>query len=305
VSTAPDKRERERDVEAEQEIDLGRIWRSTIARWWLPLVGLVIGAIIGLLVSLGTGKQWKASAEVYLGQPLGVGSSAPVSSAPTSLGLATAYINSLYALRHASKASGIPVSRLNGKIAVKPILGLTGTKIGQPAPLMIISVTGAKAGETEKAAQDLSKLVVAQFQPYAAQKVKIIQERLNQEQAQIADVNQRLKEAQDAQARLATSAADSALVASYAQIITTLSNERFASQSDITSAKQSIAQAQGVEAPRIVSPALSANQGGPSRRSGVVIGAIIGFVLGLLAAILWDPIARMRRSHDEEAPKPA
>jgi hypothetical protein len=293
-----DKREQARDLEAEQEIDLGRIWRSTIARWWLPLLGLVVGAIIGLLVSLGGGKQWKATAEVYLGQPLGVGSSSPVSSAPTSLGLATAYINSLYPLRHASKASGVPVSKLNGKITVKPILGLTGTKIGQPAPLMLISVTASKAKEAQKAAEDLSKLVVAQFQPFASQKVAIIQERLTQEQAQIGDINRRLAEAQDAMVAAAKAGGNSQNVINWSTIVATLSNQRFASQSDITSAKQSIAQARGVEAPRIVSPALSANQGGPSRRSGVLIGAIIGFVLGLLAAILWDPVARTVRSDD-------
>lgn len=300
MSTASDKSERTRDVEAEEEIDLGRIWRSAIARWWLPVVGLVAGAIIGLLVSLGGGKQWKASSEVYLGQPLGIGSSAPVSSAPTSLGLATAYINSLYALRHASKVSGIPVSRLNGQVAVKPILGLTGTKIGQPAPLMVISVTGSKAGETEKAVADLSKLVVAQFQPYAAQKVKIIQDRLTQEEKQITDINRRLTEANDAMVAAAKAGGNSQNVINWSAIVATLSNQRFASQSDITSAKQAIAQAQGVEAARIISPALSANEGGPSRRSGVLIGAVIGFVLGLLAAILWDPVARTVRS-DEAA----
>jgi hypothetical protein len=299
-SAATEKREQARDLEAEQEIDLGRIWRSTIARWWLPLLGLVVGAIIGLLVSLGGGKQWKATGEVYLGQPLGVGSSSPVSSAPTSLGLATAYINSLYALRHASKASGVPVSRLNGKITVKPILGLTGTKIGQPAPLMLISVTASKAKEAQKAAEDLSKLVVAQFQPFASQKVAIIQDRLTQEEAQIGDINRRLAEAQDAMVAAAKAGGNSQNVINWSTIVATLSNQRFASQSDITSAKQSIAQARGVEAPRIVSPALSANQGGPSRRSGVLIGAIIGFVLGLLAAILWDPVARTVRSNDAE-----
>jgi type II secretory pathway component PulM len=295
-----DKRGRARDLEAEQEIDLGRVWRSTIARWWLPLIGLVAGAIIGLLVSLGGGKQWKASSEVYLGQPLSVGGAAPVTSAATSLGLATAYINSLYALRHASKVSGIPVSLLSGKIAVKPILGLTGTKIGQPAPLMIISVTGSKAGPTQIAADDLSKLVVAQFQPYAAQKVKIIRQRLTQELAQIGDINRRLTEANDAMVAAAKSGGNSQNVINWSTIVATLSNQRFASQSDITSAKQSIAQAQGVEAPRIVSPALSANEGGPSRRSGVLIGAIIGFVLGLLAAVLWDPVARTVRSNESE-----
>jgi hypothetical protein len=299
-AAAPDKRERPRDLEAEQEIDLGRIWRSAIARWWLPLLGLVVGAIIGLLVSLGGGKQWKASSEVYLGQPLSVGGAAAVTSAPTSLGLATAYINSLYALRHASKASGIPVSRLNGKISVKPILGLTGTKVGAPAPIMFISVTGSKANETQLAAQDLSELVVKYFQPYATEKVKIIRERLTQEQTQIIDINRRLTAAQDAMTAAAKSGGNSQNVINWSAIVATLSNQRFASQSDITSAKQAIAQARGVEAPRIVSPALSANQGGPSRRSGVLIGAIIGFVLGLLAAILWDPVARTIRS-DEAA----
>jgi len=304
-AAGPDKSERDRDLDAEQEIDLGRLWRATIARWWLPVLGLVVGAIIGLLVSLGGGKQWKATTEIYLGQPLSVGGGAQISSAPTSLGLATAYINQLYARRIAAKKSGIPARKLDGKITVKPILGLTGTKIGQPAPLMLLSVTGAKGSEVKKAAAALAALVVTYFQPYSAQKIVIIQDRLNQELAQIGDINRRLKEAQDAQAKLAESPANAQLVANYAQIITTLSNERFASQSDITSARQSIAQARGVEQPRIVSPAVASNEGGPSRRSGVLIGAIIGFVLGLLAAILWEPIARTVRSHqaDEQTAK--
>jgi hypothetical protein len=300
-AASTDKPDRARDPDAEQEVDLGRLWRAVIARWWLLVIGFVAGAIVGLLLSLGGGKQWKATTEIYLGQPLSVGGGAQISSAPTSLGLATAYINSLYALRVASHKSGVPVGQLSGKISVKPILGLTGTKVGQPAPLMLLSVTGSKAGKTQIAADALASLIVSQFQPYPSQKIKIIQERLTQEQAQIKDINRRLTDAQNAQAALASSAANSQLVANYAQIISTLSNERFASQSDITSAKQSIAQAQGIEAPRIVSPALSANQGGPSRRSGVVIGAIIGLVLGLLAAIFWEPVAGQVRSHQASA----
>jgi len=297
MSAASDKRERPRDVDAEQEIDLGRIWRSALARWWLPVIGFVIGAIIGLVVSLGGGKQWKATSEIYLGQPLSA-SGAQISSPPTSLALATAYINQLAQLKHAAKVSGLTVAQLNGALTVKPILGLTGTKIGQPAPLMLLSVTGPKKIGVQIAAEDLAKQIVTQFQPYPQQKISIIKSRLDQETAQIVDVNKRLKAAENAQAALAGSAASSALVANYAQIIATLSNERFASQSDITSAKQSIAQAQGIESPRIVSMPESASQGGPSRRSGVIIGAIIGFVVGLLVAILWEPVARQVRPAD-------
>jgi len=297
LSPASDTRERPRDIDAEQEIDLGRIWRAALARWWLPVVGFVVGAIIGLIVSLGGGKQWKATAEIYLGQPLSA-SGAQISSPPTSLALATAYINQLAQLKHAAKASGLTVAQLNGALTVKPILGLTGTKIGQPAPLMLLSVTGPKKIGVQIAAEDLAKQIVTQFQPYPQQKISIIRARLDQETAQIVDVNKRLKAAENAQAALAGSAASSALVANYAQIIATLSNERFASQSDITSAKQSIAQAQGIESPRIVSMHESASQGGPSRRSGVIIGAIIGFVVGLLVAILWEPVARQVRPAD-------
>src|SRR5881394_3241652 len=105
-ASAPDKRERPRDIDAEQEIDLGRIWRAALARWWLPVAGFVVGAIIGLIVSLGGGKQWKATSEIYLGQPLSGGGS-QLSSPPTSLGLATAFINQLPQLKHAAKASGL------------------------------------------------------------------------------------------------------------------------------------------------------------------------------------------------------
>jgi hypothetical protein len=297
LSAAPEKRERPRDIDAEQEIDLGRIWRAALARWWLPVIGFVLGAIIGLLVSLGGGKQWKATSEIYLGQPLSA-AGAQLSSPPTSLGLATAYINQLAQLKHAAKASGLTVAQLNGALTVKPILGLTGTKIGQPAPLMLLSVTGPKKIGVQIAAEDLAQQIVHQFQPYARQKISIIQSRLDQETTQIVDVNKRLKAAENAQAALAGSAANSALVANYAQIISTLSNERFASQSDITSAKQSIAQAKGIESPRIVSHPESASQGGPSRRSGVIIGAIIGFVIGLIVAILWEPVARQVRPAD-------
>ena len=58
---------RDADLDAEQEVDLGRYWNAIVARWWLPLAGLLVGALIGYLVSLGGGQVWKASSTVYLG----------------------------------------------------------------------------------------------------------------------------------------------------------------------------------------------------------------------------------------------
>jgi uncharacterized protein involved in exopolysaccharide biosynthesis len=55
------------DHDAEQEVDLGRYWNAIVARWWLPVLGLLVGAVIGYLVSLGGGQVWRADSTVYLG----------------------------------------------------------------------------------------------------------------------------------------------------------------------------------------------------------------------------------------------
>ena len=58
------------DPEAEQEVDFARYVKLLAVRWWLLAAGLVAGAVIGYLVSLGGSQVYSASATVYLGQPL-------------------------------------------------------------------------------------------------------------------------------------------------------------------------------------------------------------------------------------------
>ena len=69
---------------------------------------LVAGLVIGYLVSLGThSSTYKATALVYLGQPLAPDGAAPVSSAPTTLGLVSNLVASAATVRESppSRAS--------------------------------------------------------------------------------------------------------------------------------------------------------------------------------------------------------
>jgi hypothetical protein len=286
-------RENERDRAAELEIDLRRVWRSVLCRWWLPLIGLLVGAFLGLFVPFGRGKQWQATSDVYLGTPIATGE--PILSPPTSVGLATAFINSPYPLRHASRVSGVPVSRLRGTISTKQIVGVTGTTIGQPAPILQITVIGSNARQTQAAANDLAKSVVARVQPYTAQKIKIIKGRLAQEQGQIAATTNRLTQAEDKQDKLGRPTSDLHRAVNWADVITTLSAELYTTQSDVTVSKALIAEMQSIEQPRIVSPALAASKNGLKRPTHLLIGAIIGLAIGLLAAAFWDPVKRLLR----------
>jgi len=43
------------DLDAEREVDLESAWSRITARWWLPVGGLVLGAILGVLISVGSG----------------------------------------------------------------------------------------------------------------------------------------------------------------------------------------------------------------------------------------------------------
>src|SRR5690242_6266952 len=60
-------------TDAEREVDLARWRRAVVALWWLPALGLVLGAIVGVLYSLRGGTNYKATALISLGQPTSPG----------------------------------------------------------------------------------------------------------------------------------------------------------------------------------------------------------------------------------------
>ena len=57
------------ELEDEQEVDLSTGWQRLKVRWWLPVGGLVVGAVVGIALALSAGSVWRAQTIVYLGQP--------------------------------------------------------------------------------------------------------------------------------------------------------------------------------------------------------------------------------------------
>src|SRR2546427_2618284 len=115
--SADPKRQPVPDQGAELEVDFGRYWRLIAARWWLPVGLLVAGLVIGYLVSLGTNSTtYKATAQVYLGQPLAPGGAATVSTAPTTLGLVSNLVTSTATVRSVAAKVGLKPGRLSGHI---------------------------------------------------------------------------------------------------------------------------------------------------------------------------------------------
>ena len=139
-------------------------------RWWLPLVGALVGAFIGLLLAVSGGSVWRAQTIVYLGQPfapLGGGQIQSLATNPRTVG---EIIRSQATLEAASKASGIPVSRLRSSISTKELVA-----VGQARginPLMEIAVKGSGRARTELAADVLARRVTDNVSLYVKQKVE-------------------------------------------------------------------------------------------------------------------------------------
>jgi capsular polysaccharide biosynthesis protein len=293
------------DLDAEQEVDFGRYWRTIAARWWLPVGLLVAGLVIGYLVSLGTNSTtYKATAQVYLGQPLAPGGAAAVSSAPTTLGLVSDLVTSTATVRSVAAKVGLKPGRLSGHITTKPILGITAARVGTPAPLLAITVTGSPPRKVADAANRLAAIAVDAVSGYTDVKIEKLREQIEFDDKSIARNNARFALAQRQQAAILASRSLAAterllLLANINTTLVTVEQRLGQLETDRLDAQQFLSLAENVERGRVTAPAVASRTAGPNSRTGAAVGGLIGLVVGILAALLWDPVAARARARTE------
>src|SRR5919106_2951005 len=144
----------------EQEVDLSSGWQRIKLRWWLPIGGLLLGAVLGLALALAGGSVWRAETIVYLGQPfapLGGGQIQSLATNPRTVG---EIVRSEAVLQDISRATDIPVSKLRSSISTRELLP-TGVPRAGTNPLVEIGVKGdAGPRKIEEATDALAARVV-------------------------------------------------------------------------------------------------------------------------------------------------
>jgi capsular polysaccharide biosynthesis protein len=284
------------ELEAEQEIDFGRYAQTIAARWWLLVVGAVLGALIGFLVSLSDGEIYKATAQVYLGQPLASDSPAAVTSPPTTLGLVQAFVTSEEAIEKAASEVGLRPGRLRESVTARPILGTSTTRQPFPAPLLAIEVTGANRAKTAAAANHLAKQAVAEVGGYTNTKIDTFRQQLAYIDVQLDKVNDRLNGARaqlnEIVSNRGLSTVERLVLVTNLNAEITLAEQRQAGlELNRFNTTRALSLARDIEASRITAAAVAVRTEPTSRRTSVLVGAFIGFLLGIVAALLWDPVA--------------
>src|SRR6266550_2130322 len=269
------------DVDAEEELELGRYWNALITRWWLPLAGLVAGIAIGYLLSLGGHQVYQARSTIYLGQPLN----------PTGTGQIQSLSTNPSTVKQAVLANG----SLRGHVSTQAVAGVAAAlgRVGQN-PLVNIVVTGKKPAKIARAADALANISVHQVSGvYVARKIETLKRLIAADRTELESTNARIKSLQAAvQSNGGLSTVERLLFANQIGLAVQEQRQVIADQ---TQNEQLLTLAQTVEQSQVITPARATKTTARSRRNSVLVGALIGLVLGILAALLWEPAARVVR----------
>ncbi len=279
--TAPAPPSRGFDPEAEQEVDFAHYVKLLGVRWWLLAAGLVAGAVIGYLVSLGGNQVYQATATIYLGQPYTPTGGQPVITQQTNPSAVGSAVQSQSVQNTVANVCKTSASTFRKGISTAAVAtGGSSSKSGAAVtnPFVKISVQSKKGKVAACAANALALAAVKKIGVYAAASIKTLE-------AHIAFDNADIKKIQQATANPNISDTDKLLLQTFLH----------QDQLDKTSNAQLLLLAKTVESPSVYTRAASHKVTARSRRNTVVIGALIGLIIGAIVALFWDRGAALVR----------
>jgi uncharacterized protein involved in exopolysaccharide biosynthesis len=270
------------DLDAEREIDLARWRRALTALWWLPLAGLLVGAVLGYAFSLGGTTSYKATADISLGQPVSPGG-VVIASFATNPRAISEITSSASAQELAAKAAGLQPGVLRGHVSVGTVGVATGVGAARTAPLIALTVTGKNGKKIAIAANELAKIVVERTtQPYVGTKIATYQSVLATTKKQLASINLRLAALQTALVKSNLDPLSKLVLVS--QVDNAEQRQGNLLDQEATT-NQQLAFAKEVESAKIVADAAPVKASAHSKRTSLVVGALIGLIIGGIAAI--------------------
>lgn len=274
---------RDPDLDAEREVDLGGYLDALVARWWLPVLGLVIGVAIGYLLALGGKDVYRAEATVYVGTPFGPNGTS-VQSISTNPNTVTRLARGQQALEEVAQKSGMTVRQLRAGVSTRPIK--SGSPKTAPNQFYAVTVEGPKRGQVNTAAQAIAEKIVDVTGGYAKLKVDTFKRQIASDQAQLDAID---KQSQLVQQQIGGASASERLT--LGTLLLTMEQRRGTLEQDRLQARQLLALAEQVELPRILDRGSALKATARSSRNSIAIAGLIGLIIGLLAALFWDPVA--------------
>lgn len=276
------------DLGVEREIDLKR-WRDALlAQRWIVIGGLVAGVILGALYSLSGGSTYTATAVIAPGQAFNPSGSTAVLTYLTSETAINTIATQTSTLEAAAAKAGLTVGELRGHVTTSAVNEGAGTPAAnRNAVLVEVTVQLAKAKKAEDAANALAEEIknvttssyVKQSLSYYDVKLKQFKQRETSELALIAAA----KTALDSPSGQSLQPLDRLVLAQqYDQAVAAYGQ----TQDNVITTEQQLTLAQSIEVTQIITQAKAEKSTARSHRNSLLVGALIGLIVGGLAAIV-------------------
>jgi capsular polysaccharide biosynthesis protein len=260
------------DPEAEQEVDFGRYWRLIAARWWLVAAAVIVAAIIGYAVSLGSSQTFQATATLYLGQPYSASGNVQLQAAQTNPSTVRQIAHAEIVIQKVAAECKAKPGDLRGGISTQNVAGNIA-KNGQ-TPLVTVTIQTKRRKLAACAANGLAQEIVARTSAFAEQKISNFS-------AQVTNFERRINAANDALKSGGLTTTD--------KLVLQIQLSQW--EDSKLSTSQLLLQARQIEKPSILTGAAASRITARSRRNTVVVAALIGLILGAIGALMWDGVA--------------
>jgi uncharacterized protein involved in exopolysaccharide biosynthesis len=280
-------------------IDVGS-WFGTLARNWWVVAGLVVlGIIVGAVVTLAQPKEYTATASVYIGQTTDANGN-PMAGLNSNAKAAIQLLASQVVLEEAAQRTGMDVtaSRLRRETTVETPSSTVRTTTSV-VNIVVISVTDTDPERAAAAANALSDVLLERIAGGVDEKIALLEEQLAQGQKEYAAATARSAAAQRALATVANgsgSPAEKATAAApYLAVVQGAATEQEALASSIQKTQLQLLTAKQVEQPRILhEAAVPDSPSGPAMTVNVAVGALAGLVIGIIVAFARRGLADRR-----------
>jgi hypothetical protein len=288
------------------EVRVSDYVRRALRRWYVIVFAIVVAVLVVYLhgVSKASGQS-TATASIYLGQPFSPGGSSVLSQTPLSNPtISISYVTAPQQIAAAARAAGIDRRNLRSHVTVTSAGGATTAAAkaagGGGAPTISITVAGSwTRAKVQIVANSLAQALIGYANRYTALKSKLVSARVVTEKAQLAALQDVQRRAQanltaidaSSEAPLSKVAAESPYVsdlATAAQQIGTLTE-------NLTNDQVALVATRDIESAQFIARATGHKVGTTTRRSSLIIAAMVGLILGVALALAWEALAARPR----------
>ena len=280
-------------------IDVGS-WFATLARNWWVIAGLiVIGVVVGAVVTMAQPREYTATSSVYIGQTTDANGN-PMAGLNSNAKAAVQLLSSQVALDEAAERTGMGISASTLRKQTTVETPSSTVKVSTSVVnIIVITVTDSDPERAAAAANALAEVLLERLESSVDEKIVLLEQQVADQQKEYAATAARSAAAQknlEAIAAGSGSRAEKASAsASYLVLVQAAATELESLSSTIQKTQQQLLVVKQVEQPRVLHEAgVPDSPSGPQMTMNVAVGALAGLVIGVIVAFARRGLAERR-----------